>query len=94
MAKYKWSYVTVGSKLCQGKAEIAAVILCPSGASINNFIYDGVDTEGDKILTIESAVQTIAPFIPPEPIPIAKGIFIDVGINTTAMIIQWRELNE
>ena len=90
--KYLWAWLTVDTKLTDHEAELVAAYLVVSAASTDSVIYSGVDTAGDKVLALESAVATTLPIVPPVPIYCRKGIFVDVGTSVTGILIQWRNL--
>ena len=88
----KWRFVTADMQLKQGRCELIYAFLSPSGASTANDIYDGISTNGDRIVRLEAAGETGLPFNPPTPIPCNKGLFVDVGTNTTGILVIWRDL--
>lgn len=90
--EYSWAYVTADRLLQQGPCELLYAYLVPSGASTVNYIRNGVDANGDLIVCLESAVVTGHPFKPPKPIYCDKGLWVDVGTNTTGIFVQWRNL--
>lgn len=91
---YSWAWVTADRKLCDRPAELVAAYLVVSAASTDSYIYNGVDTNGDKVLALESAAVTTLPITPPVPIYCSKGIYVDVGTSVTGILVQWRLLDE
>jgi hypothetical protein len=90
--KYSWAWVTGDRKLTDRECELVAAYLVVSAASTDSHLYNGIDTNGDKIVTLEAAVATTQPFEPPVPIYCSKGIFVDVGTSVTGILVIWRNL--
>jgi hypothetical protein len=89
---YSWAWVTGDRALTQQEAELVAAYLVVSAASTDSHLYNGIDTNGDKIVTLESAVATTLPFEPPVPIYCRKGIFVAKGTSVTGILVIWRNL--
>lgn len=87
-----WRWVNVDSLLHVGECELLYAYLVVSAASTDTHLYDGTNTTGDKIATLESAVVTGHEFRPPAPIYCNKGLFVDVGSNVTGVFVMWRGL--
>lgn len=92
--KYSWTWVTGDQKLADRPCELVAAYLVVSAASTDSAIYNGVDTNGDKVLALESAAVTTLPIVPPVPIYCRKGLFVDVGTSVTGILVQWRILED
>jgi hypothetical protein len=92
--EYSWAWVTADMKLTDQTAELVSAHLVVSAASTDSAIYNGADTNGDKILALASAAVTTLPITPPVPIYCSKGLFVDVGTNVTGILVQWRNLEE
>lgn len=91
--KVSWAWVTADQLLTRGPCELLFAYLVVSAASTDSHIYDGQNTNGTKVVTLESAAITGHPFRPPEPIYCRGGLYVDVGTNVTAIFVQWRDLN-
>ena len=89
-----WSWVTTDRVLCPGPCELLYAYLVVSAASTNTHLYDGENTTGDKIVTLEAAAVTGHKFNPKEPVYCRKGLYIDVGTSVTGVFVQWRPIRE
>lgn len=89
---YSWRWVTEDSLLSTGPCELTYAYLVVSAASTDTHLHNGVDTNGGKIATLETAAITGHPFKPKEPIYCHHGLYLDVGTNVTGVFVQWREL--
>lgn len=87
-----WAFVTADRKLTDTECELIAAYIVPSGATTDTSIYNGVDTNGQKIITLVAAAVTLEPFIPPKPIYCRRGLYVDIGTNTTGVFVLWRNL--
>jgi hypothetical protein len=92
--KYNWAWVTVDTCLTQRPCELVYANLVVSAGSTDSALYDGADTNGDKIVALKSAAVTNMAFQPPVPIYCKKGLFVDVGTSVTGILVQWRNLEE
>jgi len=92
--KYNWAWVTVDTCLTQRPCELVYANLVVSAASTDSYLYDGADTNGDKIVPLKSAAVTNMEFRPMVPIYCKKGLFVDVGTSVTGILVQWRNLEE
>jgi len=89
---YSWAYITADRCLRQGPCELIYACLVPSGASTINYLKNGTDTNGDTIICLECAAVTNRQFSPRVPIYCDKGLWVDVGTGTTAILVIWRNL--
>lgn len=90
--KFSYKFVTADEKLYAGECELIYACLVPTGSTTNTHIYNGVDTSGDKVITLHSATARMMPFSPKVPVYCRKGLYIDVGSSVTGVFVQWREL--
>lgn len=90
--EYSWAWVTADRVLSTGPCELVSAHLVVSAASTDTHLYDGKDTRGDKIVTLEAAAATGHPFKPRVPVYCRRGLYVDVGTNVTGVFVQWREL--
>ena len=90
--EYSWAWVTGDLKLAEGECELVWAYLVPSGAVTDTILYNGIDTSGEMIITLKSAVVTGHPFSPPVPIYCRRGLYVDIGSNTTGVFVLWRNL--
>ena len=87
-----WAWVTADRLLSHGPCELLYAHLVVSAADAVSYLYDGENTGGDKIVTLESAAITGLNFNPPKPIYCRRGLYVDKGTNVTGIFVQWREL--
>jgi len=90
--EYSWAWVTADRVLTDRECELIYAYLVPSGATTNSVLYNGTNTSGDAIVTLEAAVVTGHPFKPGVPVYCRKGLYVDVGTNVTGIFVQWRNL--
>ena len=90
--EYSWAWVTADRLLSAGPCELVSAYLVVSAGSTDTHLYDGENTSGNKVVTLESAAVTGHPFKPPTPIYCRRGLYVDIGTNVTGCFIQWREL--
>jgi len=90
--EYSWAWVTADRLLTNLECELVWAYLVPSAATTDTVLYDGVNTTGDPIVTLESAAVTGHKFSPKEPVYCRKGLYVDVGTNVTGVFVQWRNL--
>ncbi|MCK9598668.1 MAG: hypothetical protein M0R06_06480 [Sphaerochaeta sp.] len=90
--EYSWARVTADQKLNQGPCELIYAYLVPSGATTDSVIYNGVDTSGEKIVTLKEEAVSGHPFKPPVPVFCSKGLFVDVGSSVSEIFVLWRNL--
>ena len=58
-------------------------------------IYDGHDaTTGKSVLPLKGAANISNPIMFPEPVFLARGLFVDVGSSITSVAIIWEPLGE
>lgn len=87
-----WAWVTADRLLHQGACELIFAFLVVSAASSDTHLYNGENTLGEKVATLEAAVATGQPFDPPVPIYCPKGLYIDIGSSVTGVLVMWRGL--
>lgn len=90
--EYSWAWVTADQLLSRGPCELVSAYLVVSAASTDTHLYDGENTSGDLIATLESAAVTGHPFAPLVPIYCRRGLYVDIGTSVTGCLVQWREL--
>ena len=91
--EYSWAYLTGNRLLSHGPCELIFAHLGPGAATTDAVLYDGENTSGDVIVTLQAAVVTGMPFNPPVPIYCRKGLYFAQGSSTsTTAFVQWREL--
>ena len=84
-----WAWVTVNGVLSQGSCYLKYAYLVVSAASTDTHLYNGQNTTGRKIATLEAAVATGHEFRPPEPVYCDKGLYIEVGASVVGVFVQW-----
>lgn len=90
--EYSWKFVTADELLTRSPCELIFAYLVVSAASTDTHLYDGENTAGKKLVTLECAAVTGHPFRPSIPIYCRRGLYVDVGTNVTGVFVQWRDL--
>lgn len=90
--RYSWAWLTADQLLSHGPCELLFAHLVVSAASTDTHLYDGDNTKGSKVVTLESEAVSGLTFKPPVPIYCRRGLYVDIGSNVTGLFIQWREL--
>lgn len=87
-----YAYCTAAQVLSKTPCELISLNIEPSAAALTLDVYDGVGTEGDKVLGFDCAVKTNLEFKPPVPILCKKGLYVGGFANVTGVLVQWRNL--
>lgn len=82
-------YVTADELLSPRPCWLHYACLVVSAASTDSALYDGHNTTGDLIITLESAAVTNLEFRPAKPVYCKQGLFVDVGTNVSGVFVQW-----
>jgi hypothetical protein len=90
--EYSNRYVTADVIVEKGPCELVYAYLVPSAGTTDSAIYDGVNTNGKKIVDLKVAVVTGHEFKPPVPVYCQQGIYVDVGTSVSGIFVQWRKL--
>ncbi len=91
-SEWGWSYVTADQLLTKEPCEVAYAQLVPSGAVTDTYLYHGANTNGEKIIALVSAAVTGHEFRPAVPVFCRRGLYVDIGSNTTGVFVQWRNV--
>ena len=89
---YRWAWLDDSLLLSNGACELCFVFVASDGQTNGKaVIYDGENTTGDMIATIESIAFSGTPFKPTQPVYCRKGLYVvySAGIG---VFVQWREL--
>lgn len=90
--EYSWAWVTTDRVLSHGPCELVFAYLVVSASSTDTYLYNGENTTGDKIVTLESNSARGHAFSPKVPVYCMKGLYVDIGTSVTGVFVQWREL--
>lgn len=90
--EFSWAWVTGDRKLSDGPCELIYAYLVVSAASTDTHLYNGENTTGDKIVTLESNSARGHAFNPKVPVYCRKGLYVDIGTSVTGVFVQWKEL--
>lgn len=90
--QYSWAWVTGDRLLSHGACELLCAFLTPDGTAADVTLYDGENTNGDKIIKFTSPNNPTRAFSPKVPVYCRRGLYVDVGSNVTGIFVQWREL--
>ena len=83
-------WITAAEVLCATPCELIYAYLVPSAAAAAVTLYDGLDTEGKIIATLEQAAKTSIAFDPPEPILCSQGLYAGSFTNVTGILVVYR----
>jgi len=89
---WTFDYVTADKIVARGKCEISRITVVPSAATTNSAVYDGLDTNGKKIIDLPCAVTTVKSLPLTPPVRCEQGIYVDVGTSVTGILVQYRLL--
>lgn len=89
-----WEWVTGTKLLSTGPCELLSAYLVVSAASTDSYLYEGTNTNGRIIVTLEASFPTGGQFRPAEPVYCRNGLYAVVGTNVTGIFVQWRELRK
>jgi len=89
---YSWKWVTDDELLSRGACELLFAHLVVSGGNGTATLYDGENTSGDKIITMQTQAKTGLQFHPKEPIYCRRGLYVGDSSSLTGVFVQWREL--
>lgn len=89
---YSWKFVTADELLTQLACELVYAHLVPLSATITTILYNGVDTNGQKIVQLHAATSAGMEFSPPIPVYCERGLYVDVGADATGVFVMWRNL--
>jgi hypothetical protein len=85
----QWAYVTADRRLADKPCWLHWAYLVVSSASTNSALYDGEDTNGNKITDLKSAAVTGHEFKPPQPLFCRQGLYVDVGTNVSGILVEY-----
>jgi len=89
---YSWKWVTASRLLSRGPCELISAEVVPSATTTTTILYDGENTNGDKIVQFNITIVLNWSFKPPVPIYCRRGLYVTVGTSVTGVFVQWREL--
>lgn len=90
--EYSWAYVAADVCLARGPCELVWAYVVPTAATTDSALYDGTDTQGEKITDLKVADVAGGDFAPPVPVYCDKGLYVDVGTSITGIFVLWKML--
>lgn len=88
---YSWAWVTADQLVSHGPCDLIYAFCVPDDTEPEGYVYDGENTNGDKIFRFTGSSKRGIPFSPPIPIYCRRGLYIDIGKDIEGILIQWRE---
>ena len=89
---YSWKWVTDDAQLSTGACELCYVYVASDGQTTGKaIVYDGENTNGDHVVTIEAIANDGTPFHPMKPVYCRRGLYIDYSAGA-GVFVQWREI--
>lgn len=90
---YSWAWVTADRLLSTGPCELVYAQAVSDGGEIKDtWLYDGANTNGDKIINLQKGTDGNITVSPKVPIYCQHGLYVDIGSSTEGVLVQWREL--
>lgn len=90
---HSWAWVTADRRLSQGPCELIYAQAVSDGGNIQDtWLYDGKDTNGEKIINLQKGTTGNITLNPNVPVYCRRGLYVDVGSSTEGVFVQWREL--
>jgi hypothetical protein len=89
----RWNVETVTADrlLFYGKGEWGAFVLLTSADEGDVTVYDGLDAQsGKQLAKLQAGDSAPLPFTFPEPVPVDRGLYVDVGSNVTSILMVYR----
>lgn len=81
---------SVDALLREGPGLLLAVHVTPTGTNIGTVVmYDGVDTNGRKMIDVRTAVGLSLTCELQYPLTFNEGLYLDVGSNVDSCVITW-----
>lgn len=90
--EYSWAWVTADRRLSLGPCELVFALLTAGAGNADVTLYDGENTSGDIILTLEALQHVTQQAHLLVFAYCRRGLYVDIGTNVTGCFIQWREL--
>lgn len=90
--EYSWEWVTADRLLSLGPCELVYAIVYGTGTY--GTLYDGENTSGKVIATVQTEAAAHAPLSPKAPIYCSRGLYLDITVSDAGdgFLVQWREL--
>jgi len=89
--EYSWKWLTASELLSYTACDLTYVLVTSKTSACSITLYDGADTTGRVIATIESLANRSFEFSPCNPIYCRRGLYYsNVGQNVLGTLIQWR----
>jgi hypothetical protein len=83
--------VTADRLLFSGPGEWGGYVLLTSADEGDVTVYDGLDVQSGKQLAVLQAGDSAPlPYTFIEPIPVDRGLYVDVGDNVTSIMMVYR----
>lgn len=77
-----WACVTADELVCRGPCYLYGAVILASVAGGDASVYDGHEaTSGHKVLTLKGDANISNPVIPPAPLYLGEGLYVDIGTN-------------
>lgn len=90
--EYSWKFITADECLSHRACELCCTYQVPNKPNSEVDIYDGENTNGDRITRVETSSQCCLSFCPKEPVYCRRGLYINIIKGTLGIFVQWREL--
>jgi hypothetical protein len=85
-----WKWVTADEILSPTACDLLQAHCVPSSANGRATLYNGGDTNAEKIVRLTSAAKTGIQFHPKEPVYCRRGLFVGDTSHIEGIFVQWR----
>lgn len=93
--EFSWAWVTADMLLSHRPCELAYAQAVSDGGEIKDtWLYNGENTNGEKIINLQSGHHGNGILSPEVPIYCYRGLYVDIGSSTEGVLVQWRELGD
>jgi len=92
MGKPAWTRITSSQVLAKGPCLLHSVFITPSAANADVTIYDGENATEPMVITLVMATAGITGFSPSPALELERGLYIAIGSNITAVLVQYEPL--
>jgi len=87
-----WKWFTANEIAEKGPGIISYVIVSAKGEATAVTLYDGADTNGELIATLETTAAQSRPYAFHDHLHFKKGLYVAVDTNTLGILVVWHPL--
>jgi hypothetical protein len=84
--------VTEDKRVCEGPCDLYGLTVLASAAGGDVTLYEGQDaSSGRKIGTYKGAANVTNPIMFSFPLPLARGLYVDIGSSITEVTVHFAQ---